>query len=137
MSSFLRHGIALGIVLALSPFLGRAEESVGVTGMTVSQSEVTLQWSGGKAPYSIQSSVDLSDWKSLEETSETEVSIPRRSDEGAVFLRILSSPDEPALGEYVGQLRVDEGGEHRMRPFSIWIFQYRREVVPVHLPRLW
>ena len=130
MSSDLRHGFALGIVLALSPFLGRADNSVDVTGMTVSPHEVTLQWSGGKAPYSIQSSDDLSDWKSLEETSDTEISVPRSAD-GTVFLRVLSSPNEPALGDYVGQLRVDEGefggrlARHRLK--SLWDFHLPAE----------
>ena len=137
MSSSSKYGFLLGMVLALSPILGLAEESVGVKGMIVSKDEVTLQWSGGKAPYSIQSSVDLSDWTSLEETSETEISVPRDGD-ATVFLRVLSSPEEPVLGDYLGQLRVDEGefggrlARHRMK--SLWDFHLPAEGQPSKIP---
>ncbi len=137
MSSSSRHGFLLGMALALSPFLGLAEESVGVKGMIVSKDEVTLQWSGGKAPYSIQSSVDLSDWISLKETSETEASVLRGEDT-TVFLRVLSSPDQPVLGDYVGQLRVDEGefggrlARHRLK--SLWDFYLPADGRPSKIP---
>ena len=137
MNSNVSYVFCLGLILPLYPVLGLADDLAEVTGMVVSKDDVTLQWSGGKAPYSIQSSLDLSDWSSVDETSETEVTLAR-ADEATVFLRVVSSPEQPTLGEYVGQLRVDEGefggrlARHRMK--SLWDFHLPAEGVPAKNP---
>ena len=102
-------------------------QELRITEIKRDQDQTILSWSGGAPPYQLQRSVDLSDWRDFGEPVE-EVTLSLDGDESLQFYRVMSLASVPAIGEYLGQLRVAEGefgfplARHRLK--SIWDFYY-------------
>ena len=128
--------IAFMLVSVLSR-MALAETPPVITDISVWNDGVDLSWKGGMAPFQIESSQNMTFWEVVAQTSETTVKVPKAGD-AAAYLRVVSSPSAPELGEYVGQLRVDEGefggrlARHRLK--SLWDFYLPKDGEPSRVP---
>lgn len=129
--------LILLLFLSLPGFASGADQSIVLSHVAVSKGEVTLRWEGGKPPFSIESSTEMEAWTELVKTDETSV-VVSPGNGGVHFLRVVSSSQEPELGEYIGQLRVDEGefgdslARHRLK--SLWDFHLPLEETRSRIP---
>ena len=130
--------LSLVLFLLFAPIvIADPDPSISISHLQVSGDDVSLRWKGGNPPFSVESSTDLKNWAELVQTGEVSA-IVSPGDEGVFYLRVVSSPEEPALGTYLGQLRVDEGefggrlARHRLK--SLWDFHLPVEGVPSRIP---
>jgi hypothetical protein len=125
------------LILSMSGFVASADQSIVLSHVSVSGDDVSLRWESGTPPFTVESSTDMKAWAEMMQTDEASA-VVSPGDEGVFFLRVVSSPAEPALGEYLGQLRVDEGefggrlARHRLK--SLWNFHLPIEGTPSRIP---
>ena len=112
-----------------------AQTPLKITGLSLADGQIGLQWGGGEPPFSVEASGDLSGWSPLLQTFDYSASIPMG--EGASgFLRVVG--EEPVPGTHLGQLRVDEGefgtplARHRLK--SLWDFYLPPGTPPSDVP---
>lgn len=110
--------LAASLVLTASPVTAEP----AITAFSVSGTRAGLQWEGGAPPFTVATSTDLEAWTQEMQTMEASASVP--AGDGATFFRVHG--EEPVAGEFLGQLRVDEGefggplARHRLK--SLWDF---------------
>jgi hypothetical protein len=119
------HSLIAVALTVLLPNSAIPEDSPRITEISTSGDQVTLRWAGGSEPFTIEQSTDLVNWNGLQQTDGTSATVPA-GDAEATYLRVVAAPNEPELGDFYGQLRVDEGefgdplARHRLK--SLWDF---------------
>ena len=131
--NYFRH-LSLACLIAVSS-IGGAQEPLDITEFSLADGQVTLEWSGGAPPFSVEASDDLTDWHTLLQTIDSAASI-QAAESSSTFLRVAGQP--PVQGTFLGQLRVDEGefgtplARHRLK--SLWDFYVPTGTVPSDVP---
>lgn len=129
--------IFVGVLLWPS-LSGLAQPDSIALGLPHTENEgLRLEWTGGEPPFLLESSVDLGQWHEVGQFDERTALV---SPEGfaQLFYRVRSFSGRVSVGDFVGQLRVDEGefgpplAKHRLK--SLWDFYHPQDGVISRVP---